>query len=86
MFKTYDSAADVYQIIGFETPLDALEPQGAPRRPKGTPKDSQREGAKGTPKSPQREPREPKVAPKEATGTPKTPMGSQRDKIYISNS
>ena len=62
---------------------DATE--SATESAKATPKDSQREpkGAQGHPKGSQSGP---KVTPKAAKSTPKTSKGSQRDKIYISNS
>ena len=51
------------------------ESRESPRRPKGSP-------GQQISKTPQGTPREPNLGRKEATGTPKTPVGSQRNGIY----
>ena len=91
-FRTYDSAADVYQKIGFGPPwrvnfqgFSRKGPQGTPRRPKGSQRESKGaprcpqggpKGAKESPRAPKREPRGAQSQPKGAQGHPK---GSQRE-------
>ena len=92
-FHTYQTAADVYQKIGFGPPwtpnflgFSRKEPQGTPRRPKGSqrrPKGGPKgakggpKGAKGGPKGAKESPRAPQGILKRATRDPKAANGTK---------